>query len=67
MKYALATALILSSTVAAQAFHISIGFGADGTNAVICTVKEVSLLAQSAEECSAAGGSVSHLVKSVEN
>lgn len=63
--YAFAAAMVLASAAAANAFSISVHFGADGENAVICSVSEVTLLAESADDCTKAGGTVTHEVTPV--
>lgn len=67
MKYLVATAFVLSSTLSAHAFgiHIGVDLGADGESAVLCVANEVTVLAQSADDCGKIGGMVSHDVSAV--
>ncbi len=67
MKYIVASAFVLSSALSAQAFgiHIGLDLGADGESAVLCTVNDVSVLAQSGSDCEKIGGAVSHEVSAV--
>lgn len=64
MKYAFVIAALFVSTSAANAFHITVGFGADGTNAVVCNINDVAVLAQSDADCATLGGSVTHTIAS---
>ncbi|MBT54039.1 MAG: hypothetical protein CMF72_11675 [Mameliella sp.] len=65
MKYAMAAAILAASTLSAHAFHISIGFAEEGKNAVLCVIKDVTVLAEKAGDCDAIGGMTSHEVTPV--
>ena len=64
-SYIIAANILVASTLPASAFGISIDFGAGGGNAVVCVVSDVTLLASSDADCSAAGGTVTHKVEQV--
>lgn len=64
MKLTLSLAALIAMTSAANAFSISIGFGADGSNAVVCNINEVAVLAQSDADCATLGGEVTHTIDS---
>lgn len=66
MKYVYATAFVLASAISANAFHISVGWSADGENAVVCTLSGVTLLAENEGDCGKIGGTVTHEITATE-
>ncbi|WP_094033436.1 hypothetical protein [Antarctobacter heliothermus] len=61
----MAAAILAASTLSDHAFHISIGFAEEGKNAVLCVIKDVTVLAEKAGDCDAIGGMTSHEVTPV--
>ncbi|MFW2541439.1 hypothetical protein ACN2XU_02270 [Primorskyibacter sp. 2E107] len=66
MKFVLASAFVVASTLSAHAFGISVTFGGDGEAAVLCTLNDVTVMAQGAADCSKIGGEVTHTVTGAE-
>lgn len=66
MKYVLASAFVVASALSAHAFSFSVSFGANGDNAVLCMVKDVTVMAQGAADCDKIGGAVTHKISAAD-